>query len=148
MSPEQDKLHSQAITAFRFVVDVGGERQGAFTECTLPTIEWEVEEVKEGGLNTHTHQLPGRRKAVRISLKNGVGKSALLTWYIETMSEKFSRKTVTVTLLDSKQQPVLIWDLAEAYPVKWGGPALKSDTNAIAIQPLDLACGEVTMKNG
>lgn len=54
--------------AFRFVVDVGDKRQGVFTECTLPTVEWEVEEVKEG-LNSYVHQLPGRRKAARITLK-------------------------------------------------------------------------------
>ena len=41
-------LTEQANPAFRFVVDVEGERQAAFTECVLPTLEWEVEEIKEG----------------------------------------------------------------------------------------------------
>lgn len=141
---EQYRANTNA--AFRFVVDIGGETQAAFTECSLPSIEWEVEEVKEGGLNTYTHQLPGRRKAGKISLKNGVGKSALLDWYIQTMSEKFTRKAVTIKLLDVTYQTVMTWNLEEAYPVKWGGPQLKADTSAVAIQTLDLACGEITFK--
>ncbi len=143
-----DQLSAQAFAAFRFVVDVDGERQAAFTECMLPTIEWEVEEIKEGGLNTFIHQLPGRRKSARISLKNGVGKSALLEWYLNSMSEKITRKPITITLLDPQQESVLVWDIQDAYPIKWAGPALKADTNAIAIQTLDLACGEITVENG
>ena len=76
-------MRIEVSPTFRFVVDVAGDRQAVFTECTLPVIEWEVEEVKEGGVNTYVQQLPGRRKPARISLKNGVGKSELLKWYFE-----------------------------------------------------------------
>lgn len=144
--PDDAKIRKQSFAAFRFIVDVEGKTQAAFTECTLPLVEWEIEEVKEGGLNTFTHQLPGRRKAGKITLKNGVGKSELVDWFIQTMSENFQRKSVTVTLLDLSSKPVITWNLADAYPIKWTGPALKSDTSAIAIQTLDLACGEISVK--
>ena len=130
---------------FRFVVDVDGTPYGAFTECTLPTIEWEIEEVKEGGLNTFTHQLPGRRKGAKITLKNGVGASDLVNWYIDTMSEQFTRRPLTISLLDSQKNTVLSWHVADAYPVKWAGPQLKSSENSVAIQTLELACGEITV---
>lgn len=140
-------LRALTNAAFRFVVDVDGEAQGAFTECTLPVIEWEVEEVKEGGLNTFTHQLPGRRKGAKITLKNGVGSSALMDWYVDAMSEQFQRKPLTITLLDSLLEPVMTWHLADALPVKWSGPQLKTNDNSIAIQSLELACGEVTVSS-
>jgi phage tail-like protein len=148
--PLDDPYHQQANPAFRFVVDVEGERQGAFTECTLPSVEWEVQELKEGGLNTYTHQLPGRRKSARLSLKNGVGKSQLLQWYLDAVGTVVSRKPVTVTLLDLTHQPLMVWNIQDAYPIKWTGPQLKSDGNAIAIQTLELVCGEVTvsLENG
>jgi phage tail-like protein len=146
MAENYDSMRLLTNPAFRFIVDVGGKAQAAFTECTLPSIEWEVEEVKEGGLNTFTHQLPGRRKAGRVSLKNGVGKSELMDWYIQTMGEQFSRRAVTITLLDVAHKPVMAWNLDDAYPIKWSGPQLKSDANAVAIQTLDLACGEITVK--
>lgn len=133
--------------AFRFVVDVDGEALGAFTECTLPTVELDVETVKEGGLNTYVHQLPGPRKPARITLKNGVGVATrLLEFYQKAMNEEFGRLHVTVTLKDSRLRPVMALDIKDAYPVKWTGPQLKSDDNTIAIQTLELACGEITVK--
>ena len=76
-------LRAQVNAAFRFVVTVNGVPQAAFTECTLPAIDLEIEEVKEGGLNSYTHQLPGRRRATKVVLKNGVGKSPIMAWYVD-----------------------------------------------------------------
>jgi phage tail-like protein len=139
-------LRSSLNPVFRFIVEVGDDKQGVFTECTLPTIEWEMQEIKEGGLNSYTHQLPGRRKGVRITLKNGVGKASLLDWYIKCMGfPPYERRKVTVKLCDSKNQPVMTWNIQNAYPTKWTGPNLKADENSIAIQTLELACGEITI---
>jgi len=142
-----DPLKTFSITAaFRFIVNLDGIPVGAFTECTLPTIEWDVEEIKEGGLNTYIHQLPGRRKSAKITLKNGVGVAKiLLIWYTQNLSEKFARRKVTITLLDSLLVPIMILDIEGAYPVKWSGPQLKTDDNTVAIQTLELACGEITI---
>jgi phage tail-like protein len=141
-----EKYSLPIVPAFRFVVSVDGEAIGAFTECALPAIEIEVEEIKEGGLNTSIHQLPGRRKAAKITLKNGVGVAqSLMDWYIKTLSEDFSRRKVTINLLDSKLKTTMTWDIQDAYPSKWGGPQLKSDENTIAIQELELICGEISI---
>jgi phage tail-like protein len=132
--------------AFRFVVAVDNVTVGAFTECTLPTLEWEVEEVKEGGLNTYTHQLPGRRKSARIVLKNGVGLAPqLVKWYTQNLQETFKRHRVTITLLNAMYLPIMVWNLEQALPVKWTGPQLKSDDNTVAIQTFELTCGEITV---
>jgi phage tail-like protein len=143
---EDDKLRAYAHPAFRFVVAVNGDTQAAFTECSLPAIEWETEELKEGGLNVYTHLLRGRRKAARLTLKNGVGKSELLQWYIDAMKENFTPKTITVRLLDAQLSKVIEWHIEDAYPVKWSGPQLKPDDNTIAIQSLELACGEISVE--
>ena len=142
-----DDIRALTNPAFRFVVDVDGEAQAAFTDCTLPAIEWEIEEIKEGGLNTFTHQLPGRRKGAKVTLKNGVGSSSLIDWYIETMSESFQRKPLTITLLNAQLETVMTWHVTDAYPVKWTGPQLKSSENSIAIQTLEFACGEVSVSS-
>lgn len=139
------QLLAQANAAFRFVVEIEGISEAVFTECTLPSLELEVEELKEGGLNTFVHMLPGQRKSSRLTLKNGVGKSSLMEWCRNTMEGKFQFKTVSVRLLDTKRQEVAVWNIQKAYPVKWTGPSLKTDDNSIAIQTLELACGEVTV---
>jgi phage tail-like protein len=143
MSTQQ--LLSQAHAAFRFVVEIAGEKEAVFTECTLPVVELEIEEVKEGGLNEFIHQLPGHRKSARLTLKSGVGKSSLVTWCNETMAGKFKTKTVTIRLLDTQKSVVASWDILNAYPIKWTGPSLKSDDNSVAIQTLELACGQISV---
>ncbi len=141
-------MRTAANPGFRFVVDIEGVSQGVFTECSLPVVDWDYDEIKEGGLNTYVHRLPGRRKFASITLKNGVGTSVLLNWYIDTMEETFKRRQITVKLLNAKdksQRPIMTWNIANAYPIKWTGPQLNSGDNSIAIQTLELACGQIEM---
>jgi phage tail-like protein len=152
---EQDFLDQSlrnAYPAFRFTLEIANSYSGLFSECTLPNVEWEVEEVKEGGLNSYIHQLPGQRKSSsRVILKTGVMRgplSVLYNWYIDSMNAKFARKTVTIKLLDSDGETALMtWALEDAYPVKWTAPQLKSDSDALAINTLELACGQITIQS-
>jgi phage tail-like protein len=141
---DDQKIRDIAHAAFRYVISVDGQGQAAFTECTLPIVEWEVERLKEGGNNTFVHQLPGQRKPANVTLKNGVGKSELMDWYMDAMGGNISRKTVTITLLNSEKESVMVWNVNDAFPTKWTGPKLESDSKTLAIQTLELACGEVT----
>lgn len=138
-----EQLYSQSHVAFRYVVEIDGDKLAAFTECELPQIEWELEEVKEGGLNSYVHQLPGRRKSARLTLKHGVGKGLLFEWYLDTLNENFKTKNITITLLDVTGERVATWDCRNAYPYKWGGPQLKADSNSVAIQTLGFVCADV-----
>jgi phage tail-like protein len=143
MNDQELRQHTNPV--FRFLVEIDGDAKAVFTECSLPTVEWEIEEVKEGGLNVFTHQLPGRRKGSRVTLKNGVGKSSLVDWYIKTMSETFKRSSMTINLLDSQMKTIMTWQIEDVVPIKWTGPDLKSSESTIAIQTLELAGGEVTV---
>ena len=136
------------LANFRFALDLGQGKgwAGVFTECKLPDVAWDVEPVKEGGQNTFVHQLPGQRKPGNVTLKYGLTKQfELLDWYADMMSENFKEinKTVTITLLDAEGNPVLMWNLHDAYPVKVTWPELKAGESAVAIQTLELACGRV-----
>lgn len=139
-------LRTMATTTFRFVVAIDGAPVGAFTECTLPTIEWDVEEVREGGLNTYVHQLPGGRKKTTLTLKNGVGYAVdIMAWYSRAMQERFRRRRVTITLLNSFFMPVMIWHIEDACPVRWTGPELRANEDTVAIHTLEIACGEIVV---
>ncbi len=146
--PLDDTFLKQTFPSFRFVVEIDGKAQAAFTECSLPSAEREIEEVKEGGLNSFVHQLPGMAKAVKVTLKNGIGKTELMDWYLKTLSGEFARKTVTISLKNSMKDAVMVWRLDEALPIKWAGPQLKSDENSIAIQTLEFICGEFSITYG
>lgn len=154
MLNQLSRVITNAFPSFRFVVTVNGAPYGVFTECSLPVIDWEFEPVKEGGLNTHIHTLIGRRKETRFTLKNGVGTSALVSWYMLTMAEEFTtpgmglRRTVTIVLLNSLKIPVMTWNISEAFPLKWTGPQLNAGENSVAIQTLEFAGGEVVVAPG
>lgn len=125
----------------RFVVEIDGQRMAAFSECTLPTLEFETEERKEGGLNDYVHVLPSRRKSGRVTLKRGLTASTeLLDWYNSLLSGQVNdaTRTLAIIMFDSMGNELARWDFMEAIPVKWTGPQLKSDQGAVAIETLEL----------
>jgi phage tail-like protein len=147
----KELLRVPAPPAFRFLVELGGDKVGAFTECTLPVIEVDIEEVKEGGLNSYTHQLPGQRRGARVTLKNGIGHRKLVEWYFAALSEQFRdgktplRQPVTISLFDSRHTQLMEWHIDGAFPIRWMGPQLRTDDTTVAIQTLELACGPITV---
>ncbi len=141
-----EQFGQQLAPSYRFMVAIDGKPFGAFTECTLPSVEMNVEEVKEGGLNNYVHQLPGALRSARVRLKNGIGlPDYLLNLYRQALAGQLKRMTMTITLLNASLLPVLVIAIQNAYPVKWSGPDLRSDGNTVAIQTFELVCGDVTI---
>jgi phage tail-like protein len=134
--------------AFHFTVEIDGIDGAVFNECTLPPLEVETVEQKEGGYNTGVHLLPGRVKAGRITLKSGVVKSSkLLNWYQDTVNGKLEPASVTIKMVDPKDgQDVLSFRFASAYPVKWSGPSFKTSESTVAIETLELAFSEFSFE--
>ncbi|MGC9360459.1 MAG: phage tail protein [Anaerolineae bacterium] len=145
--PKLDRAHL-AHPAFRFVVQIDGIEGATFTQCTLPTLEMEVEERKEGGFNDGTHILPTRVKKGTITLKRGmVSDTELLGWYLAVMAGQLekSRRQVSIIMLDSQGEEIMRWDFSGVYPVKWTGPELDSASNKVAIEALELAYESLTV---
>lgn len=128
---------------FRFVVQVDNVNAAAFTECTLPRLQVETEDIKEGGQNAYIHRLPVRVNAGTITLKHGVTKNdELLNWYLQVLTGQVKNATrdVTVIIFDSTRKVrIAAWTFTRAYPIRWGGPTLRASENAVAIEELELA---------
>jgi phage tail-like protein len=127
---------------FRFAVSIKGVNVAAFTECTLPALEVETFELKEGGQNEYSHKLPVRVKSGSITLRRGLTKgSELLKWYEQVARGdlKEIQRDVSIIMFDSQLRTVTTWNFYNAYPVKWKGPTLKSDQAALAIEEVELA---------
>ncbi|GIK66487.1 MAG: phage tail protein [Chloroflexi bacterium] len=134
-------MSEEAFSAHSFVIEINGSPMAAFTECTLPTLEIETQDQKEGGLNEYTHVLPVRRKSGRLILKRGLTASQeLLSLYKDLLSGQVQPATysVSVVMYDSMKSELARWNFDKAIPVKWTGPTLKSDTGAVAIESLEL----------
>ena len=133
---------------FKYYVEVGGLiTEAAFTECSGLEMATEVFEYKEGGLNEYVHKFPGVTKVSNVTLKRGFATSnELYKWYKDEMEtklrtgEKIDLRQVTITLYSTVEQgKKMTWTLNKAFPVKWVGPAFKSDEAAIAIETLEFA---------
>ena len=138
-------IENDPVSGHRFVLTIGKDFVGAFTECTLPTLEFETEERKEGGMNEWAHTLIKGRKSGRMTLKRGILKNSfLLEWfnYVLIGDMKSARMDISVILFDSMSKVVGWWYFSNAVPIKWTGPQLKSDSTAVAIETLELAVHE------
>lgn len=133
-------LQTEYDVVHRFVVEINNQRMAAFTECTLPNLEIEVAEQKEGGQNEYVHMLPVRRKSGRLTLKSGLTNNAdLLKMYLKALDGNVKDATckLSVVMLDRKSKELARWDFGQAIPVKWSGPQMKSDQTAVLIETLE-----------
>jgi phage tail-like protein len=106
----------------------------------------DVFEYQEGGLNEYVHKIPGRTKYSNVTLKRGFATSnEIYEWYKEVETDLIKGngleyQQVTITLYSSAEQGRLMrWTLNKAFPVKWVGPAFKTDEAAVAVETLEFA---------
>jgi phage tail-like protein len=50
-----------------------------------------------------------------------------------------SPAAISVRLLDPQEQPVVIWNFRNAFPVKWTGPVFNALSNDVAMETLEIA---------
>ena len=136
--------HADQFLASRFWVEIAGVTEAIFSECSGLSVEIDVTEYAEGGLNDHVHKLPGRTKFSNITLRRGWTESdELWKWIAKIAAGNIETRSVSVIMYQNKGQnagePVARWDLDQAYPIRWQGPEFRSDGNSTAIEMIELA---------
>ena len=127
------------VVKFRFAVLIDGVTVGWFTECNGLSVERETVSHSEGGTNDFVHQLPGRVKQSRVTLKRGLANNALWLWFNKGLYDgKVARMNITIVLYNSDLSQKKLWNLEKAYPVKWSGPDFQSDSSQATIETLEL----------
>jgi len=126
--------------SFHFLVEIEGLVIGGFNEVTGLTVEVEVEEYREGGLNAYIHKLAGPvRYPNNLVLKHGLTDSdTLWNWHQDVASGNIQRKNGSIILLDSAGEEQWRWNFVDAYPVRWVGPDLRAGSAEVAIETLEL----------
>lgn len=124
----------------RFYVQIDQVPQAVFTEVSGLQIEMDVYEHEEGGNNGFVHNLPGRSKVGKLTLKRGMTPTnELFKWCLEVARGTINRRNLSVILYDTQGKEVLRWDFEKAYPVKWSGPQFAADGAAAAVETLEIA---------
>ena len=83
---------------------------------------------------------PGLKKANNISLKRGIVEknNDLFNWFNNNGTPNVKRHTLLISLLNDDGNPVMVWTVLNAWPVKCEGPGLKATGNEIAIESVEL----------
>ena len=132
------KNRDDPVIGAGFAVQINDAVAGWFTECSGLTVEREVKAHQEGGVNDFVHQLPGRIKRSKITLKHGLAGNELWDWFQKGMYDgKVERRNVSIVLYDSLLSEVGRWDLVDVYPAKWSGSNFNSANNEVAVETLE-----------
>jgi len=137
------------LPKFHFQVEWGGTRIG-FTEVSGLSIETEVIEYREGTSPEYSKmKMPGMQKYGNITLKRGTFKSDndYYKWLNTVKLNTIERRDLTISLLNEEHEPVVVWKLKSAWPVKIQAPDLKSDANEAAIESIELAHEGLVIQN-
>jgi phage tail-like protein len=145
---KQHNMANYPLPKFHYQVEWGGSRIG-FTEVTGLTVETEVIEYREGANREYSKlKMPGMQKFGNITLKRGTfqGDNQYFEWWNTVSLNTIERRDVTISLLNEKHEPVMVWKVKNAWPVKVQSADLKSDANEVAIESIELAHEGLSME--
>lgn len=137
------------LPKFHFRVEWGGANMG-FTEVSGLNIENKVIEYRDGLLPEFSKiKMPGMREYSNITLKRGVfgGDNEFYDWLNTISMNTVTRRDITISLLNEKHEPVIVWKVHNAFPIKVQSTDLKGDGNEVAIEQLDIAHEGLTIEN-
>jgi phage tail-like protein len=93
--------------------------------------------------------MPGLRKFTNVTLKRGILKSdnEFFGWLSTIKLNKVERRDLVISLLNEAHEPVMVWKIHNAFPVKVEGPALKASGNEVAIESIEIAHEGLELQN-
>ncbi|MBS1510484.1 MAG: phage tail protein [Bacteroidetes bacterium] len=134
--------------AFTGVSGMDGDDHQRFQEVSGLSFEIETEPFTEGGENRFEYKLPKRVKYTNLVLKRGLITSKVLTDWINSAKDGFfwaspyplfQPADILVTLMNDAGEPVAVWNVVQAYPVKWSMSDFNATANNIVVETLELA---------
>lgn len=142
-------MEDKIISSCHFSVEWGGSRIG-FTEVSGLDVEVEVLEYREGSFKEYTPiKIPAIKKYSNITFKRGLfnGDNEFFEWFQTIRFGTAEKRDITVKLLNENHEPVVIWKLKNAFPVKIEGPELEATKSEIAIETLEIAHEGIVIDN-
>lgn len=137
------------LPKFHFEVEWGGTKIG-FSEVSGLDVETEVLEFRDGLSKEYTKtKMPGMQNYSNITLKKGVfkGDNDFYNWWNTVALNTIDRRDITISLLDEQHEPVIIWKIKNAWPIKVSSTDLDSTGNSVAIETAEIAHEGLTIQN-
>jgi phage tail-like protein len=147
MALEVSKHVLDYVTANRFYVEIGGQIEACFSECSGLGVQIDKEVYFEGGVNDQQRVFLKQTKFTDVTLKRGItGDTIFWQWLRQTL-DKASKKRlgVDIILFNQAGEEMQRWSLIGAVPVGWKAPSLQANGNSLAIEELTLAYEGLTV---
>jgi len=139
------------LPKFRFEVDLGSELNSiTFQEVSGLDVENQVIEYRKNNSPLFsTVKMPGLVKHGNITLKKGgfVNDNTFWNWHAQIKANTIEKRTVTIKLLDEDGKVTMQWQLNNAWPTKITSTDLNSNGNEVAVETIEIAHEQLTVKN-
>jgi phage tail-like protein len=130
--------------SFHFKVEFQGldkeDLDVRFQSVSGLTVDIQTESVKGGGEHRFEYVLPLRTKYNNLVLKRGVvTNSKLIDWCRDAFDSLIIYpKDVLIKLLDKDHEPIMTWNVVQAWPKKWSVSDLNAKGSEVLIETLEL----------
>jgi phage tail-like protein len=137
---------------FSFSVDLSPElRNVAFQEVSGMDVENQIIEYRKSNSPLFsTEKMPSISKYGNVTMKRGVfvNDNSFWNWHNEISMNTIKRRTILIKLLDEAGKVTMQWQLNNAWPTKITSTDLKSDSNEVAVDTLEIAHEQLIITNG
>ena len=147
MAPaDSEALGGQPPVAANFVLEVDGVAIGTFRKVQGLEVTIEVQEYVEGGVSGFVHRFPGQMRWPSLVFSRGLTNSdSLFAWMNQSAGNgfqaaggKLERKTASVSVLDPTGKRLRSYEIEDAFPVRWTGPALDTVDGSALVEELEV----------
>ena len=140
-----------ALTAARFELSIDGHSLAVFSELAgISSAVDVVDYISSTATETILKKLPGKRTPPTVTLKRGMTKNIEMAAWHELVilgDVAAARKTCTLTMYNTKGEPVACYWLTEAWPSKIEIGALKAGASEVLMEKITLVCEFIQRKS-
>jgi phage tail-like protein len=139
-----DAISYYPPVGFYFEVNFGDvgkkETDTHFQSVSGLSVEMQTDTVREGGENRFVHVIPKNTSYQNLTLKRGViPDSGIIKWILDTFQSLQIRPVdLTITLFNEKKDPLMLWNVFQAWPKKWAVEDLNAMESKVLIESLEM----------
>lgn len=137
------------LTGSHFQVEWGGTRMG-FQSVSGLELSVKVIQYKEGSSKENTPQkIPGLKTYGNITLSRGVAKAdnQFFEWWNTINLHTVEKRDIIISLLNEEHNPVLVWKVKNAFPVKVKWDNLEASDSSVFLEYLEIANEGIVVQN-
>lgn len=134
-------MSNYPLVSFHFQVKWGDNKIG-FSEVSGLTVEHELIEYRDGASKEYqTIKMPGMRKYSNILLKRGTFQedNEFFQWVSTYTLANIERRDITIALLNEQHEPVIVWQVKNAWPISLKFGELNAMKSEVLIESLEIA---------